>query len=418
MYKILISKKLGSLLRGGIVKSAASDDAAWESRSYTEQREYLKQHPKSKKKITKAPSQKSVSDSDREYSSMSIPEIQTTIKNFQETESTKAFNKLYLNFMPLILNTVRKVIGQRSVSKDDVDDLKQHANIIFAKLMSTADFTNQGVISYIATSLYKQLIGKSREIFRSTVTIGPKDRRALRAVQKYIHKYYTEHGEMPTDYEQMAYDISNDPSSRSSHLTADLIRDLLQSNAVSIEEEVGGDDSGEKGRKREDLIGPDQLEQDYSTLTTTPEEDIVQSEFKETVRKSIDLIPDDLGRRVLELYYGFDKEHLEAERNFNVISDILGKPRKTTRRLLQKAMATLRSMIEIQKLRNASQILRIIKSFDKHVRFAYVPQVVKKISSRKTLVDQFEVSKFANQLVCSCGQINCFHKDIVRKQRS
>lgn len=409
MYKILISKKLGSLLCGDVIVKVAASDDAWESRSYNEQKEYLRQHPKSKKKITKSPSK-----STKEYSSMSIPEIQSAIQNFQTSGSTKSFNKLYLNFLPLILNTVRKVIGQRSVSKDDVDDLKQYANIIFAKLMSTADHTNQGIVKYIDTSLYKQLIGKSREIFRSTVTIGPKDRRALRAIQKYIHKYYTEHGEMPTDYEQMAYDISNDPDSKSSHLTEDLIRDLLQSNTMSMEEEVG-DDSGEKGRKREEFLGPEQLEQDYSAITT-PDEDLTQSELKQTIKRSIDLITDPLEKRVLELYHGFDKEHLEAESNINEVANIIKKPRKTTRRLLQKAIAELRSMSEIQKLKNAKQILRIIKSFDKHVRFAYIPQVVKKISSRKTLVDQFEVSRFANQLVCSCGQVNCFHKDIVRKQ--
>ena len=417
MYKILISKKLGSLLRDGMTKLAADD--AWESRSYDEQREYLRQHPKSKKKITKSPKQKQAPSqtedigSEKEYSSMTIPEIQLAVERFQRTGSTPAFNKLYLNFMPLILNTVKRVIGQRSVSKDDVDDLKQHANIIFAKLMSIADPKNQGIISYIAGSLYKQLIGKSREIFRSAVTIGPKDRKALRAIKKYIHKYIRDNGEVPTDYDQMAHDIVNDPESKVTHLTADLIQDLLQSGDISIEEEIGDDDSG--GRKREETIGPEQIDEDYSSINT-PEQDIVQSELRDAIRRSVELIPNSLEKRVLELYHGFDKDHLDAEGDYTKIADLIGKPRKTVRRLLQKAEATLRSMSEVQKLRNASQILRIMKAFDKHVRFAYVPKTIEKISSRKTLVDQFEVSKFANQLVCSCGQINCFHKDVVRNK--
>lgn len=421
MYKVLISKKLASVLRSGIQKTAAEDDA-WDSKSYEEQVDYLRRHPKSKKRVTKS---KSTSHSEknfipppppkvesREYDSMSIPEIQSTIQDYQQSGSTKDFKKLYLNFLPLINSTVKRVIGSRTISKDDLEDLRQHANILFAKIISTADPANQGVISYITTSLQKQLVGKSREIFRQTVTIGPKDRRALRAIQRYIHDYYSKHGEMPTDYDKMAYEISNDPKSRSSHLTAELIRDLLQSGSVSIEEEIG--DDGDHGRKREDVIGPTQVDSEFSEGITSPEEDTIASELRNTIKNSIDAIPDEEQRRVLELYHGFDKEHPEAEENFNEIAQIIGKPRKTTRRLLQKAIATLRSMKEIQKLRNAKQILRIMKAFDKHVRFAYVPETITKIGSRTVIVDQFAVKKFGNQLVCSCGESNCFHKDFVR----
>lgn len=415
MYKVLISKKLASILRGDIQKTAADD--AWESKSYEEQVEYLKRHPKSKKRVTKSPGQ-SVKEPQppvvetKEYDSMSIPDIQSTVKDYQESGSTKDFKKLYLNFLPLINSTVKRVIGSRMISKDDLEDLRQHANILFAKIISTADPNNQGIVSYIATSLQKQLVGKSREIFRHTVTIGPKDRRALRAIQRYIHDYYSKHGEMPTDYDKMAYEISNDPKSRSSHLTAELIRDLLQSGSVSIEEEIGGDD--DRGRKREDVLGPSQVESEFLDAVTSPEEDAIASELKDTIKKSIDAIPDEEQRRVLELYHGFDKEHPEAEENFNEIAQIIGKPRKTTRRLLQKAIATLRSMKEIQKLRNAKQILRIMKAYDKHVRFAYVPESITKIGSRTTIVDEFSVRKFGSQLVCSCGETNCFHKDFVR----
>lgn len=415
MYKVLISKKLASILRGDIQKTAADD--AWESKSYEEQVEYLKRHPKSKKRVTKSPGQ-SVKEPQppvvetKEYDSMSIPDIQSTVKDYQESGSTKDFKKLYLNFLPLINSTVKRVIGSRMISKDDLEDLRQHANILFAKIISTADPNNQGIVSYIATSLQKQLVGKSREIFRHTVTIGPKDRRALRAIQRYIHDYYSKHGEMPTDYDKMAYEISNDPKSRSSHLTAELIRDLLQSGSVSIEEEIGSDD--DRGRKREDVLGPSQVESEFLDAVTSPEEDAIASELKDTIKKSIDAIPDEEQRRVLELYHGFDKEHPEAEENFNEIAQIIGKPRKTTRRLLQKAIATLRSMKEIQKLRNAKQILRIMKAYDKHVRFAYVPESITKIGSRTTIVDEFSVRKFGSQLVCSCGETNCFHKDFVR----
>lgn len=418
--KILISKKLATILSSGMNKTAATDDN-WENKSYDEQVEYLKRHPKSKKKVTRSPSHEkqqvnhSQTDSGvkNEYGSMNIPEIQSTIKHFQETGSTKDFKKLYLNFSPLIVNTVRRVVGSRSISKDDLEDLRQQANILFAKTMSTADHTNQGIIKYIQMILYKQLIGKSREIFRQTVTIGPKDRKALRAIQRYIHEYYSKHGEMPIDYEKMAYDISTDPRSNSSHLTADLIRDLLQSGSVSINEEVGGDDDSGGGRKREDILGQSDVESEFSDGITSPEEDTMNTEFNETIRKNIDAIEDPEQKRVLELYHGFDKDCPETEENFNEIAKILNKPRKTVKRMYERAIATLRGMKEIQKLKNAKQIFRIMKAFDKHIRFAYVPESITKIGS-VIIVDQFAVKKIGQQLVCSCGIPNCLHKEFVK----
>lgn len=417
MLKILISKKLANILSSGMAKTAADDDN-WDSKSYDEQVEYLKRHPKSKKKVTKSPShQKSQpnesidSNAKNEYGSMSIPEIQSTIKSFQSTGSTKDFKKLYLNFSPLIVSTVRRVVGSRSISKDDLEDLRQHANIIFAKAIVTADSTNQGIIKYIQTTLYRQLIGKSREIFRQTVTIGPKDRKALRAIQRYIHDYYSKHGEMPTDYEKMAYEISQDPRSDSSHLTADLIRDLLQSGSVSMNEELGGDEDG--GRKREDVLGQSDVESEFSEGITSPEQDAINTEFNETIRKNIDVIDDPDQKRVLELYHGFDKDHPETEENFNEIAKILNKPRKTVKRMYDRAIATLRSMKEIQKLKNAKQIFRIMKAFDKHIRFAYVPASMTKIGST-TIIDQFAIKKIGQQLICSCGIQNCLHKEYVK----
>jgi hypothetical protein len=81
--------------------------------------------------------------------------------------------------------------------------------------------------------------------------------------------------------------------------------------------------------------------------------------------------------------------------------------------MYERAIATLRGMKEIQKLKNAKQIFRIMKAFDKHIRFAYVPESITKIGS-VIIVDQFAVKKIGQQLVCSCGIPNCLHKEFVK----
>ncbi len=421
MYKVMISKKLASVLRQGLVKTA-SDAEHWDSLSYEEQKDYLKRHPKSKKRVTKSPEPKveKQETNDNGYNSMSIEDIQKSIETFQKANesqdsktSTKEFKKLYFNFIPLIASTVKKVVGSRQISKDDEEDLKQQANIIFAKAISMADPSNKGVIQYINTSLYKQLIGKSREIFRNTVTIGPKERKAQREILNYIHSYYKKHGEMPTDYDQMARDINEDENTKTTFLTPDLIRDLLQSGSISIEEELGNDES-DSGRKMEEVIGPEQLDSEVSGGFSSPEEDTIKSELKDTIMKSIDAIPDEEQRQVLKLFHGFDSEHPEAEGNYNEIAKIINKPRKTTRRILDRATATLRSMKDIQKLRNAGELLSFMKNASTHIKLIYVPENFSKIGSRTYMIDQFSIKKFGSQLVCSCGETNCFHKDYVK----
>lgn len=421
MYTILISKKLASVLRGGSNRIAATDKSAtkWEDLSYEKQVAYIKRHPKTKRKVTstlgKAPKVKEdVVLKKKEYDSMSIPEIQESVKEYQKDMSAKEFKKLYQNFLPLMLSTVKKVVGSRHPSKDDYDDLKQQVGVIFAKALSNADPTNQGIISYFQESLYRQLLGKAREIFRSSVTIHPKDRRAQRAVQKYIHNYYDEHRQMPTDYDQMARDISADPSNRVTHLTPDLITDLMQSGAVSMEAQVGGDDDK---RTMGEVLGPKGVQEGTGGFFATPEEEAIQTQLKETVRQSIEQISDEDEKRVLKLFYGLDDsvKDPQIEGNITAIATLMGIKRKEATKLLQNASRRLRNMSDIQRLReSSSKIFKIIANINKHIKFAYTPDSIKKMGS-SFLVDGFTVKQFGKtQYTCSCGK-NCFHKDAVMR---
>jgi len=411
MYKFIISPKLAAILRGGTKKIATSKVATeWDDLSYEVQAKYLRDHPDSKRKITARPHQEAT-----EYKSMTISEIQATIADYQKNLSAVSFKKLYKNFLPLILKTVKGVVGSRHPSHEDLDDLKQSASIIFAKSIEPgqADPTNVGVIKYIQKTLNKQLMGKAREIFRPDVTIGPKDRRALRAIQRYMFKHMSKHdGQMPTDFEQMSRDINADPTSRVTHITPDLITDLLQSGSVSLDAPVGTEGADES-REVHEVLGQEQLA-DTPVTFKSPEEETIGTELKQTVEKSIESLEDPEQRRVLELFFGFDNEHPEAEQNLKTVAQLIGKPRKTTRRILERAQAALRGMKDIQKLRTSKSILRIIKAFNKHIKFAYIPEKITKFGTRTFIVDdKFTVKRYGSQLICSCGK-NCFHKNAVR----
>jgi len=412
MYKFIISSKLAAILRGGTKKVATAKNATeWDDLSYEAQAEYLRKHPDSKRKITARPRQDIV----KEYKSLTIPEIQATLADYQKTQSAASFKKLYQNFIPLILKTVKLVIGSRHPSREDLDDLRQSANIIFTKALEPgqADPNNVGVVAYIQKTLYKQLMGKARDIFRPSVTIGPKDRRALRAIQRYMFGYMSKHnGQMPTDFEQMSRDINADPTSRVTHITPDLITDLLQSGSVSLDAPAGTEGADES-REVHEVLGPEQLAETPGAFKS-PEEEAISTELKQTVKRSIDSLEDPEQRRVLELFFGFDDEHPEAEQNLKTVAELIGKPRKTTRRILERAQAGLRGMKDIQKLRVSKSILRIIKAFNKHIKFAYIPEKITKFGSRTFIVDdKFTVKRYGDQLICSCGK-NCFHKSAVR----
>lgn len=408
MYRILISNKLASVLRGGFAKQAAS----WEDLSYDAQREYLQRHPGSKRRLTRQPgdSGRGISElsEQKDYDFMPIPEIQAAIKEYQGTESVKAFKALYKNFLPMMLNTVKRVIGPRQASRDDVEDLKQAANMIFIKAIRNADPTNQGVISYFQNTLQKQLEGKSREIFRTTVSIGPKDRRLLRAVKKYLHGRKSDEG---IDYDEMAREINKDPSNRITHATPDLISDLLQTPGVSLEGEVGGEDDK---RKMHDVLGPGQIKSEDSTIMT-PEEETIQQNIKSIVLKSIEALDDPVKERILKLRYGLEPEYGSYGKELGIkeISQIVQLPRSTVKRELERAEMQMKRNQDIQKLRLSKSVLRVIKAYDKHIRFEYQPASITKIGN-SFLVDDFVVKKFGSQLICDCGK-NCFHKDAVSR---
>lgn len=412
MLKVLISAKLASLMRGH-KKTAADND--WMEKvvrhiTPTGQTRLVKV-----KSLTPEEMEKYRPKTLKTGFNMSIPEIQSSIAEYQKSGSQREFRKLYENFLPLILRTVRKVIGERDVSREDKDDLTANARMIFHRAIVNADPTRGGIVKYIHTTLQKQLEGKSRETFRPTIKIGPKDRRLLRAVQRYVYAFESEHGRPVTsaDYEGIARAINDDPSSRITHATPELIEKLLQTGDVALEGEVGTEDDS---RSLHEVISPDDVDSSTAEISTIPppDEEVVAADIKKVVQKAIESLSDPIERAAVKLHYGFgndDGEHVGESLGHAQIAQILDVPRRVVRRAIVKAQMRLRQLKDIQKL--SKSIVRIMKAYDKHIRFAYVPKSVKKISSNTYQVDNFTIRKYSNQLVCSCGK-NCFHKEVVK----
>ena len=417
MLKVLISKKLANSLTH-IIKVAA---VSWRDKYV------FHTTPNGKRNYVKIRSlpleeQLKYKPSADQSTFLPIPEILSHIKTFQESPENDrnkviAFKQLYENFSPMIYKTVSRVIGDRAVSKDDTNDIKQMADLIFYRALENADFNNMGVVKYIQDTLQKQLEGKSREIFRSTVTIKPKDRKLLRAVRRHLHAYESKYGHAPTtpsDYDQIARDINNDPKSGVSHATPEKISDLLSATDVSLEGDVGGADSDDS-RQVQEVIGPSDIHGEVST-EPSPEEHLITKEIRDIVEKSINTLTDDLERNAIRLRYGFgleDGKHKgDAIESQTDIAKILGVKRREVGRAITRAEAKLRRMRDMFKL--SSSIQKIIKAYSTNFKFVYVPKSIQKISKNTFIVDEFTVKKYGSQLVCSCGK-NCFHKEAVLK---
>jgi RNA polymerase sigma factor (sigma-70 family) len=409
MLTVLISTKFAKILEAGISKVAyvVKESRDWDDMTPEEQRKYLKDHPDSKRRLTAKPKFQPMN---KKYDFMEIPDIQKSIKIYQETGSPKEFDKLRDNFTPMIANSIKRAVGNRITNKYDenLKDIKQKAALIFTKAIQNADPKNDGIVEYLTKTMNNQLMGSVREIFEPMVSIGPKHQKLLRKIHKYIH---TNKDQGPIDYEQMAKDLSKDPDA--SNVTPDLIANLLQSRAVSLESEVG-EPGEESSRTMHDVLGPASTTKDFpgeSPFYDTPEESATKSEIKEIVRKSIKSLDDPQKEQIISLFYGIDDDD---PLSVNDIAEQLHLPTTTVRRELQKAEARLQGMKDIQKLRESKNTARFVKAFDEHIRFAYVPKTVVKLGKSYIIDDKYTVRKYANQLVCSCGK-NCFHKEVVEE---
>jgi RNA polymerase sigma factor (sigma-70 family) len=412
MLKVLISAKLASLMYGHKKTAADTDWMEREVRHVTPTGQIRLVKVKSlppeemEKYRPKVP--------EKTGFRLTIPEIQTAVAEYQASGSEREFKKLFENFTPLIYRTVSNVIGERNVSKEDKEDLQSNAHVIFHRAIINADPTNKGIVRYIQTSLQKQLEGKSRETFRPTIKIGPKDRRLLRVLQRYLHDFESEHGRPATsaDYDEIAREINKPESgSRITHATPELIESLLQTGDVALEGEVGSEDDS---RSLHEVIGPADVDAAVSSIPS-PEEEAVASDITKVIRRSIESLTDPVERAAIKLFYGFgtDEGKYSGEPLKHAkIAEILGVPRRVVRRAIVRAQIKLKQLKDIQKL--SKSVVRIMKAYDKHVKFVYVPKAVRKVSKNIYFVDNFMIRKFANQLVCSCGK-NCFHKEVVKE---
>jgi RNA polymerase sigma factor (sigma-70 family) len=347
---------------------------------------------------------------DRQFN-MTIPEVQQSIANYQKLGSPTEFRKLHANFQPLILSKVRKIVNSHpghSWSKHDVEDLKQSADIILHRALVNADASNQGIISYIDKTLTRQMTGKARQFFEPHhVDIDAKDRRLLRMVKQYLFRHSGEQ----IDYETMAREINSDPSSKITHATPELIVNLLTTTGkMSLDEPIAKD---EGPSTKHETIGNEGMSKDMQ-IDESAEEQRITNKIKKIIQESINAIDDPIQRKVIKMKYGLSDEYGSQELNPKEIAELLGKNRSYVRRQIDAAESALRRMDEIKRLRQSRSVLRIIKAFNKHVRFVYEPKTIVKVAANIINVDEYIVTKYSNQLVCSCGK-NCFHKDIANK---
>jgi DNA-directed RNA polymerase specialized sigma subunit len=318
---------------------------------------------------------------------------------------------LYANFQPLIASKVRKITNKHpgfSWSKFDVQDLKSAGDIILHRAIVNADASNQGIIKYFDTTLSKQLIGKARQIFEPYhVEIGAKDRRLLRMVKQYLFKHSGEQ----IDYEKMSREINADPASKITHATPELIVNLLSTTGkVSLDEPIAKD---EGPTTKHETLGGEGLSGDMPRDQSAEEERITNN-IKKIIQDSINAIDDPMQRKIIKMKYGLSDEYGPQELNPKEIAELLGKQRSFVRRQIDAAESALRRMDDIKRLKQSRSVLRIIKAFNKHIRFVYEPKTIVKVATNVVNVDDFVVTKYSNQLVCSCGK-DCFHKDVASK---
>ena len=165
MLKVVVSKQLQMLLKKGLSKFAED----W--------REKIVWHMTPTGRRTKikvknlSPKEQAFYRPNEIHNSLSIKSIQSDIYNFQKNEDPKAFRSLHNNFMPMITNVIKKVIGNRKISKEDERDIKQQANMIFVRAINNADSDNDGIIKYLQTTLLRQLQSKAREVIVLSVNI-------------------------------------------------------------------------------------------------------------------------------------------------------------------------------------------------------------------------------------------------------
>lgn len=408
MFKILISSKLSRLIGNRVASKIAAD---WEDRyvyhttptGHRTKIQIKNLPPEEKEKY------RPFQFKQRQFN-MTVPEIQESVAKYQKTGSAVEFKKLFTNFLPVIKSAVTRIINKHpgfSWSKHDVEDLRSAADIIFAKTVGNADANNKGIVQYIYTTIAKQLTGKAREIFEPHhVNIESKDRRLLREVKKYLYK----HQGQKIDYDTMAREINADPESKVTHATPELINDLLSSGKMSLDQPVAKDESD---ATMHDILGVEGISKDVS-FDPSVEEQRIKEKMKKIIQDSVNAIEDPMQRKILQMRYGLTDEYGSTEMNPLEIARELGKNRSYVRRQLAAAESALRRMDEIKKLKRGSSVLRIIKAFNKHIRFVYEPTTVVKVAANIVNIDDFVVTKYSNQLVCSCGK-DCYHKDVASK---
>ncbi|MDO8640907.1 MAG: sigma-70 family RNA polymerase sigma factor [Nitrosarchaeum sp.] len=364
--------------------------------------------------------------------SMTMTDIQSSVADYQETGSQAAFRRLYQNFLPTIAKTMSEVIGSRRVSKEDAEDIKTQADLIFLKAIRNADPNNNGILAYIKETLTQQLKSKSREIIRSEVKIPPKDDKLRRAVERYRN----EHAGEDVDYNQMARDINADPTNNVTHATAKNIQDLLQVGSKSGEQAI--DQTEGDQRTLFDVLGPSDIAIDEAGhkpagFMPTPEEELATKELEKHVLNAINGLNNPEQEKIIKLHLAVTggDENLEKILNDQLklrgttkpkdkieglnhreIAKALNVPKSTVKRELSRAMAKIRQMGRMDPER-FSKSFRIMKAFNKHVRFAYDAKTIVKRGASYVIDNEFVVRKYGSQLVCSCGK-NCYHKDVVK----
>jgi len=433
MLKVVFSSRFFSTFN----KIAAEGDW-WEDYSYEEQKKYIQDHPDTDKRITKKPGQ----EKSRGFE-MTREQIQDAIKQYQNPKSKshreRVFARLYKNFTPMIMGTVRERIQHLNPSKDQRDDMVSKANMIFVKTIDGADADSPGIISYIKKTLSNQLLGESRNVMEGDVKKRRKDVLLQIAAKRFMmehridprqltdedykhmarwinmHQDYDpmepEHevptdeeiAKMPDDEAEFAKFHQNHPRgfrTRVNHATAEGIQSALSTRVESLDRPMGDD---EDSRSLLDVLNPQQEDEEHEERL---------SQLRDMIEK---LEPDE--KKIVDLYLqGYRTKQIKEKMKELYGTDIHRKMIvRTLNRIKEQMGSQVRDDEDLEKESHLNDMLKIANELSRFVTIAYIPRNVTPADGSFIIDGTYRIKRYASQLVCDCGRAGCLHRGAIRK---
>lgn len=400
---------------------------------------------------------------------MTVPQIQESIKQYRNPKSygdkERTFAKLYKNFMPMIMNTVRERIQHLNPSKQDREDMIGKAQEIFVKLIGNplpkkkkgeddeddhtvvADPDSPGVVSYIKKHLSNQLLAESRKVMEGDTKKRKSDILLQIAAKKFMRLHGLDPKEMTNDdYKHMArwinmHDDHGMPDSnevkaptdealskmddsekdfgeflkdhprsfrtRVNNATAEKIQNMLSSRVDSLDRPMGDDGDS---RSLGDVL--DTGSSTYGQPDTEYEETEIMDRIKKLEPEDQEIIQLTMdGYKPSEIGEKMGLHTKKVLRSINKLKKVFGGPKDN-----KQDDETDDDTAETEKQSSDdSAMLLIAAQLSKFSKIIYVPEKIEKSDLGYSVDGMYRIKRYSCQMVCDCGQPGCLHKDAVSK---